>query len=233
MTITQLHHWLLEPDEAAALQTRLRERLVLTWDGRTVNSISGVDVSYTGNQACAAIVVLHYPDMTPLSAVTAVASITFPYIPGLLAFREGPIILAAWEKLSYKPDVLMFDGQGIAHPRGLGIAAHIGILLDIPTIGVAKSRLYGQYDKVGLLSGDQSELRDEHDPEKIIGAVVRTREKSKPLFISPGHLIDLEHAIASVLAGSQGYRLPEPIRYAHKMSMGGEALINSTTLNGI
>lgn len=201
------------------MQTRLREHLVLAWDGRPVTTIGGVDVAFAGDQTCAAIAVLSYPDMTPLATVTATASMPFPYIPGLLAFREGPSIIAAWEKLTLKPDLLLFDGQGIAHPRGIGMASQMGLWLATPTIGVAKSRLYGHHDEVGQQFGDRGELRDELDPARIIGAVLRTQEKTRPLYISPGHLIDLEHAIAFVLACCRGYRLPEPSRWAHKVSV--------------
>jgi deoxyribonuclease V len=165
-------------------------------------------------------VILRYPELSPLAVVTADAPLVFPYIPGLLAFREGPAVLAAWEKLSLKPDLLMFDGQGIAHPRGIGIAAQMGLWLDTPAIGVAKSRLYGCHAEVGARPGDQVELRDESDLARLIGAVLRTREKTNPLYISPGHLIDCDHAVAFTLACCRGYRLPEPTRWAHKVGAG-------------
>jgi deoxyribonuclease V len=152
--------------------------------------------------------------------------------PGLLAFREGPAILAGWEKLPLKPDLLMFDGQGIAHPRGLGITSQMGLWLRMPTIGVAKSRLYGRHTEVGPRFGDQSELQDEQNPGCIIGAVVRTREKSKPLFISAGYLIDLENAVTFVRACCHGYRLPEPSRWAHKISIGGDLLRSARSPSG-
>jgi deoxyribonuclease V len=215
-----LHSWTLDPDEAIRSQLRLRERLKLTWDERRVDTISGVDVAYTGDRARAAIVVMSYPELTPLAAVTAEAPLVFPYLPGLLAFREGPAVLAAWEKLSLAPDLILFDGQGIAHPRGFGLAAHMGLWLATPSIGVAKSWLYGCYDKVGSQPGEWSELRDESEPERILGAVVRTRENTKPLYVSPGHMIDLEHAVSFVLACCRGYRLPEPGRWAHRVCTG-------------
>ncbi len=220
MNTHPLHPWTLNPEEAIDLQVRLRQRLVLSWDGRPVNSIGGVDVGFAGEQARAVIVVLHYPDLTLLASAAAVRSVDFPYIPGLLTFREGPVILAAWEKLTLKPDLLMFDGQGIAHPRGFGLAAHLGLWLNIPAIGVAKSRLCGVHGQVGLLPGDQSLLNDEKDRVRILGAVVRTRQNSKPLYVSPGHLIDLENAVSFVRACCRGYRLPEPIRLADQFSKG-------------
>jgi deoxyribonuclease V len=218
MKPSPLHPWTLSPEEAIDEQFRLREYLNMSWDDRPVSSVAGVDVGFAGGQARAAIVVLHYPDMTLLASVTAVRPVHFPYIPGLLTFREGPVVLAAWEKSSLKPDLLMFDGQGIAHPRGFGLAAHLGLWLNTPAIGVAKSRLYGVHDEVGLLPGDQSLLYNEKDRARILGAVMRTREKSKPLYISPGHLIDIENAVSFVRACCRGHRLPEPIRLADRLS---------------
>jgi len=213
-----LHPWTFNPEDAIDLQVRLRENLVLSWDGRPVSSIAGVDVGFAGGQARAAILVLHHPDSSILASGTAVRPVHFPYIPGLLTFREGPAILDVWEKLTLKPDLLMFDGQGIAHPRGFGLAAHMGLWLNTPSIGVAKSRLYGVHGEVGPLPGDQSLLYDEKDRVRILGAVVRTRKKSKPLYVSPGHLIDLGNAVAFVHACCRSYRLPDPIRLADRLS---------------
>src|SRR3990170_439534 len=151
-----LHPWNLSPDAAIALQKELRDRLVLKWDNRSVATVGGVDVSIIGDIARAAIVVLRYPDLSPLASVTADVPLTFPYIPGLLAFREIPAILAAWDRLAQKPDLLLIDGQGIAHPRGMGIASHLGLWLERPTIGVAKSRLYGNHAEPGSNKGDRS-----------------------------------------------------------------------------
>ena len=196
-------------------------RLILAWDKRPIDSVGGVDVSIKPEIARAAIVVIRFPDLTPLEAVTADAPLVFPYIPGLLSFREGPAVLAAWEKLQHKPDLLMFDGQGIAHPRGIGIASQMGLWLERPTIGVAKSRLYGRHEEVGPKRGDQTQLLDKNG--NVIGTVLRLREKTNPLYISPGHLIDVKHATEFVLACAAGYRLPEPTRWAHKVA-GGEKL---------
>jgi deoxyribonuclease V len=131
-------------------------------------------------------------------------------------------VLAAWEKLPIQPDLVMFDGQGIAHPRGMGIAAHLGLWLERPTIGVAKSRLYGRHAEVGPRFGDRAALYDQRDPERVIGAALRSREKTNPLYVSPGHRIDVEHAVMFVLACCRGYRLPEPTRWAHKVGAGAE-----------
>ena len=219
--IAKLHNWNLTPAEAVKVQKEMRDRLVLSWDNRPVATIGGVDVSIKGEYTRAAIVVLRYPELTPVEAALADTPLIFPYIPGLLAFREGPAVLAAWNKLANKPDLLMFDGQGIAHPRGVGIAAHMGLWLERPTIGVAKSRLYGQHAEVGSERGDRADLLDKTG--NVIGTVVRTRERTNVLYVSPGHLIDVDHATRFVLTCSAGYRLPEPTRWAHKVA-GGETL---------
>lgn len=224
--VSKLHNWNLTPEEAARVQVELRQRLVLHWDGRPVTTIGGVDISIKTESARAAIVMIRYPDLAPLEAVTADAPLVFPYIPGLLSFREGPAVLAAWNKLETKPDLLMFDGQGIAHPRGIGIAAQMGLWLERPTIGVAKSRLYGRHAEVGPRQGDRADLIDKDG--KVIGAVLRSREKTNPLYISPGHLMDVDHAVKFVMACLAGYRLPEPTRWAHKIA-GGESLPSSHT----
>ena len=217
-----LHAWDLTPKEAIEVQRELRERISLTWDEkRVVTTIGGVDASFPGEFARCSIVVLRYPELTPLESVIAEVPLLFPYIPGLLSFREGPAILSAWEKLKIKPDLLMFDGQGIAHPRGIGIASQIGLWLEKPTIGVAKSRLYGRHELVGLKRGDRADLLDNHG--NVIGSVLRTRERTNPLYISPGHLMDVNHAVEFVLATCTSYRLPEPTRWAHKVA-GGEKL---------
>ncbi len=223
MSAQPLHPWNLDPSEAAALQKDLRGRLSLAWEGHEISTIGGVDIGLVGDQARAAIVTLQYPSLEPIAGVTAEAPLEFPYVPGLLAFREGPAILAAWERLETRPDVVMFDGQGIAHPRGMGIAAHMGLWLDRPTIGVAKSWLYGLYEEPGPNPGDFSPLRDPRQPAVAIGAVLRTRAKVKPLFVSPGHKIDIATSVQLVMACVAGYRLPETTRWAHRAA-GGETL---------
>jgi deoxyribonuclease V len=219
--VTRLHNWNLTPQEAMHTQGEMRQRLILRWDERPVQTIGGVDVSIKGELTHAAIVVLRYPELTPVESVVEDAPLVFPYIPGLLAFREGPAVLAAWSKLQNRPDLLMFDGQGIAHPRGIGIASHMGLWLERPTIGVAKSRLYGLHGEVGPKRGNRADLLDKN--KNVIGAVLRTREKTNVLYVSPGHLIDVEHAAGFVLNCIAGYRLPEPTRWAHKAA-GGEKL---------
>ena len=201
------------------VQAELRQRLVLQWDKRPVHTVGGVDMSVKTETAHAAIVVLSYPELKPIEAVISDAPLVFPYIPGLLSFREGPAVLLAWNQLQNKPDLLLFDGQGIAHPRGIGIASQMGLWLERPTIGVAKSRLYGRHEEVGPQRGDRADLLDKNG--NIIGTVLRTREKTNPLYISPGHLMDVEHATHFVLNCATGYRLPEPTRWAHRVA-GGE-----------
>jgi len=216
-----LHPWTLKPDRVIELQEKLRDQLVLSWDERVVTTVGGVDVGFEDDKARAVIVVLGYPDLTPIDSVKVVALIDFPYIPGLLAFREGPSVLAAWEQLGTKPDLMLFDAQGIAHPRGIGLASHMGLWLERPSIGIAKSRLYGRHILPGPERGEIAELWDERDPTRIIGMVLRTRRQVNPVFVSPGHLIDVTHSVEFVLKCCTRYRLPEPTRWAHKVA-GGE-----------
>ena len=222
MVPRRLHRWDLSPKEAIRIQDELSRRLVLSWDDRKVASVAGVDVSVKAGRARAAIVVLRYPDLDPIEGATAEADAVYPYVPGLLTFREGPVILDAWERLRSKPDLLLFDGQGIAHPRRMGLAAHVGLWLDRPSVGVAKSRLYGAHEPPGPNRGDTATLRDEKDPERILGSVLRTRSGVKPVFVSPGHRIDVEHAIEFTLACCIRYRLPETTRWAHRVAGGAQ-----------
>jgi deoxyribonuclease V len=229
-----LHAWDLSPREAKDIQTSLRARLVLEWDAREVERVAGVDVHFKGDRAMAAIVVLTFPELTPCEGKLAQVPLTFPYIPGLLAFREGPAVIAAWERLETRPDLVMFDAQGIAHPRGIGLASHMGLWFDLPSIGVAKSRLYGHAISPGLKRGDCAGLHDAVHPEKVIGMVVRTRDGVKPLYISPGHRMDVQSAVDFVLKCCTGYRLPEPTRWAHRVASGGSLppMIDSTDKTG-
>jgi deoxyribonuclease V len=217
-----LHRWDLDPDTARRLQAELRSQLVLAWDGRPVHTVAGVDASIHAADeppvARAAIVVLSFPALEPIEAALAEAPLVFAYIPGLLSFREGPAILAAWERLQQQPDLALFDGQGIAHPRGFGIAAHMGLWLGRPTIGVAKSRLYGRHASPGLERGDRADLLSQDATARVIGAVLRTRPGTNPLYVSPGHLMDVSAAVDFVLRCTTRYRLPEPTRWAHQVA---------------
>lgn len=217
-----LHRWDLSPREAAELQRELVERLSQRWQGPAVKVVAGVDVHYQGGMARAAIALLSFPGLDPLAKSIGRVEVPFPYVPGLLSFREGPAILAAWEGLRRPPDLVLFDGQGIAHPRGIGLAAHIGLWLDLPTIGVAKSRLFGTYQEPGTTRGSTSALWDEREPDRQIGTVLRSRTDVRPLFVSPGHRIDLDRAVEYTLACCSRYRLPEPIRWAHRLAGGGQ-----------
>jgi deoxyribonuclease V len=213
-----LHPWNLTPREAVQVQRSLLPKLDHTWDGREIRTVGGIDVGFPGGRARAAIAVLRFPNLAPIDEVAAVLPCSFPYVPGLLTFREGPAVLAAWKKLRRKPDLLMFDGQGIAHPRGIGIAAHLGLWLDRPSIGVAKSRLYGRHGELGVRRGDRVPLRDERDPGRIIGMVLRTRTGVRPVYVSAGHRIDLARAVDFVLRCCTRYRLPEPTRRADRLT---------------
>ncbi|RME41233.1 MAG: deoxyribonuclease V [Caldilineae bacterium] len=209
--------WNLPPEEAIALQRELARRVRRTGTPAPVTTIAGVDAGYREGIARAAIVVLRYPSLAVVASAVARRPVAYPYIPGLLTFREGPAVLDALAKLTVTPDLFLFDGQGIAHPRRLGIASHIGVLIDAPSIGCAKSRLCGVYAEPGEKKGSFSLLR--HRGETI-GAVVRTRTGVKPVFVSIGHRVDLQTAIHYVLACCTRYRLPEPTRLAHRLASG-------------
>ena len=212
--------WNLPPKEAIALQRELARRVRRTGTPAPVRTIAGVDASYRDGIARAAIVVLRYPSLAMVASAVARRPVEYPYVPGLLTFREGPAVLDALAKLPITPDLFIFDGQGIAHPRRLGIASHICVLVDVPGIGCAKSRLCGEYVEPGEKKGSFSLLKD---GEETIGAVVRTRTGVKPVFVSIGHRVDLPSAIHYVLACCTRYRLPEPTRLAHRLA-GGASL---------
>lgn len=216
MKIYHLHGWNISYDKAREIQNRLRERLALSDKDvpSTIQTIAGADISYekSTNTFFAAVVVLDFATMEIIEQVSSIGTTDFPYIPGLLTFREGPILLEAFLKLTSSPDIIMFDGQGIAHPRGIGLASHMGLFLDTPSIGCGKTRLVGSYEEPGNEAGDYSPLLFK---DEITGAVLRTKRNVKPVFISPGHKIGFEKAIAITLASCRGYRLPEPTRKAH------------------
>lgn len=217
MKIRQRHPWDLAPKEGMALQSRLATEIVLRDQLGPVRHVAGVDVGFEDNGATtrAAVAVLAFPSLQLETSVIARKPTCFPYVPGLLSFREVPAVLAAMEQLDVLPDLLLCDGQGIAHPRRLGIASHLGLLLDVPSIGVAKTRLVGKHDEVPDKRGAWVPLRDVNE---TIGAVLRTRQGVKPLYVSPGHRIGLESAIAWVMACLTRYRLPETTRWAHRLA---------------
>jgi deoxyribonuclease V len=222
MSIQPLHKWVVELAEAVALQRELAGRIIR--EDRIeepVRSIAGVDMAINeeSGMARAAVVLLSFPELEIVERHVYEEPVRMPYIPGLLSFRELPCILGAFDKLKQHPELVMVDGQGIAHPRRLGIASHLGLWLDLPTIGCAKSILRGNYDKdaLGEEPGSWVPLIDTRKKE-VLGAALRTRARVNPMFISLGHRISLETSIHYVMACCKGYRLPEPTRQADKLS---------------
>src|SRR5690625_3841175 len=203
----------LTPKQAVAEQRRLRGEVRIEPLRATVTWLAAVDTGYANGKARAAAALYRWPELELHETRIAMAPADFPYVPGLLSFRELPAVLGAVHELSQPPDLILCDGQGIAHPRRLGIAAHLGVLLDVPTIGVGKSRLIGDYEEPGPEKGDWTPLT--HHGERI-GSVVRTRRGVKPLFVSPGHRVDHAQAVDWVLATTGRYRLPDPIRTADR-----------------
>ena len=198
-------------------ELELRGQLVISGGPRSVRRVAGADISYDrgSDHFFAAIVVLALPGLEIVETASAEGRSPFPYIPGLLSFREGPLLMRAFRKLKARPDLVLFDGHGIAHMRGIGIASHLGLLLDLPAVGCGKSRLVGEHAEPGARVGAQTPLRYE---DRTIGAVVRTRKGVKPIFVSPGHRIGHAAAVRWTLKCCAGYRLPEPTRQAHLLS---------------
>lgn len=228
MQYKNLHKWDVSPEEAIEIQKDLREKIILESTplhpplirGELKGGyIAGADISCNrlSPLGYAVVVVMTFPDLKIVEEKRVEAEIKFPYIPGLLAFREAPILLKAFEKLKMEPDLIIFDGQGIAHPRGMGIASHLGIILNKPTIGCAKSKLFGTYKEPGKNEGEFSYLYSPHEADNVIGAVVRTKSNTKPVFVSIGHKIDLPTSIKFILECRRGYRIPEPTRIAHNL----------------
>jgi deoxyribonuclease V len=219
MKIKPLHSWQASVAEAREIQIRLAPLVARTDHMITPAYIGGVDISVDKTQgtATAAAVVLSYPGLELVEQSIVTGRLEFPYVPGLLSFREAPLTLSVCEKLHITPDLVMVDGQGLAHPRRFGLACHLGLLLDRPTLGCAKSRLIGQYAPMSEAAGSCSQLMDAGE---VIGLVVRTREGIKPVFVSVGHRISLEAAMHWVLKCRRGYRLPEPCRLAHLAATG-------------
>lgn len=201
--------------DARKRQERLKKKVRLVPFRGEPQYVGGVDAAFSEDLVYAAVCLYRYPDLTPVGKACAVEKLKFPYVPGFLSFREGPAIIAAIKKLTTKPDVILVDGQGIAHPRGIGIASYLGVLLGIPTIGCAKTRLVGEFEGPGRRKGSWSELTYEG---RIVGAVLRTKDSVRPLFVSPGHKIDLDGAIRITLNCTGKYRIPEPLRCADMLS---------------
>ena len=215
MMMGEIHSWAVSIQDAFRIQKELTGQLLFEDDPDDPALIAGVDVAFsrTRDLLYAAIVVLDYATMEMVEVVSAAQQPAFPYVPGLLTFREGPVVTQAYEKLEHSPDLLMFDGQGIAHPRGLGLASHMGVLLDKPSIGCAKSRLVGEFKEPKQKRGAMRTLSLH---KKKVGVVLRTKDNTKPLFVSPGHRITVERAVEVILNTGRGYRLPEPTRLAHE-----------------
>jgi deoxyribonuclease V len=215
--VRALHRWSLTPREARQLQTRMAVKVVERWERAAVRTIAGCDVHFPAKRvARGAVVVMSYPKLELLEQSCGDVDCRFPYVPGLLSFRELPALLPLLSKLRTVPDVVLCDGHGVAHPRGFGLASHLGLLLDTPTIGCAKSRLIGSHTDPGSTKGSAVPLR--RDQGDVIGAVVRTRASTKPVYVSVGHLVTVAKAVAIVLSCCPRYRIPEPLRAAHRLA---------------
>ncbi|TSJ37316.1 deoxyribonuclease V [Mucilaginibacter corticis] len=204
----------LTPTQAIAYQHELRKLINITPLDKPIKVIAGADISFNkySDIVYAGIVLFSYPDLKIIGQSTAISKTTFPYISGLLAFREVPALLDAWNKLSDKPDVLVLDGQGIAHKRRLGIATHFGLIAHTPTIGSAKSRLTGKYEEPGDEQFAQSPM---YDKGELIGVALRSKKKCNPIYISPGNMVSMEQSVEIIKNCIRGYRIPEPTRQAH------------------
>jgi deoxyribonuclease V len=219
MKVHKLHDWEVSVVQAKEIQLSLAKRVIAENEAINPRLVAGIDISSPDAQGVArgAVVVLRYPEFSMVEVEVVEGKITFPYIPGLLSFRESPLILATCERISNTPDLILIDGQGIAHPRRLGLASHVGLFLDLPTIGCAKSILCGQHRPVGEEVGSHAELLDNGE---LIGAALRTKSGVKPIYVSVGHKIDLASALQWVIKCCRGYRIPEPTRLAH-LAAGG------------
>lgn len=216
---TPLHEWNLSQEDAIALQRELAKQVITEDRLGEVHYIAGVDMAINelNSMAHAAVVLLTYPELEIVERHIYEEPIRMPYIPGLLSFREAPCVLGAFAKLRIRPDLVMVDGMGIAHPRRIGIASHLGLWLELPTIGCGKSMFVGKYDQAALKE-EAGSVVPLIDKRETIGAIVRTRTRVKPMIISPGHMISIETSVKYVLACAKGYRLPEPTRLADKLS---------------
>ncbi len=220
MNLKAPHRWDVSPQEAMEIQRRLRDQVITETTFDRLETIAGVDCGFHDDRARAAVVVLDYEHLRPVDQAVAEIPVPFPYVPGLLSFRETPAILEALGKLRVEPDLLILDGHGYAHPRRLGLACHVGVITDVPAIGCAKSRLVGEHAEPPTKAGNWVPL---YDAGEVIGAVVRSRTDVSPIFVSIGHRVDLETAVRVVLHCCTKYRLPETTRYAHRVA-GGERL---------
>jgi deoxyribonuclease V len=217
MDARNLHPWPKSEEEAVAIQNEMRGLITVGEPLDGVQLIAGVDTAFDhiANVLYAAVVLFHYPHLEEQEKVADFADACFPYIPGLHAFREGPVILKAFRRLTTKPDLIIFAGHGIAHPRFCGMAGHLGLLLETPSIGCARRRLAGQYQEPAAHKGSSSPLYVEN---REVGRVYRSRNNVKPIYISPGYRCSLADAVHFVTGCLQGYRVPEPLRAAHRLA---------------
>jgi deoxyribonuclease V len=215
LAIHHAHAWTVTPEEAVALQRQLAPLVREEPLSAPLQTVAGVDMSVRADQVQAAVVLLQYPALAIIDQAIWQGKVEFPYVPGLLSFREVPAVLRALEQLGTMPDLIMCDAQGRAHPRRFGLASHLGVLLEWPTLGVAKSLLTGTHGAVGATKGAHVPLRAGNE---TIGAVVRSRDQVNPLYVSVGHRLTLTEAIDITLACTTRYRLPEPTRQAHLLS---------------
>jgi len=221
----QLHDWEVNPQQAVAIQELLRSQVIRQDLFTAIRAVAGVDVGFiSGNQvARAAVAVLAFPGLDLQEISQAERTAGFPYVPGLLSFREIPVVLQALSQLKTLPDLLICDGHGLAHPRRFGLASHLGLICDLPSIGAAKSLLVGEHAAVGPQRGDWQPLIDH---EEVIGAALRTRQGARPVYISIGHRLSLESAIDFVLRCTTVFRLPETTRHAHRLASGEKSRYN-------
>lgn len=214
MRISPLHGWEVSPREAAELQRRFRPLLSTEFAASEIRLVAGCDIALDPETGLGygGVIVYRWPGLEEVERKGAVRKLKFPYVPGLLSFREAPVLFECFEKLDTVPDLFIFDGQGIAHPRGMGLASHLGLFLNKPTIGCAKSHLFGAFEDPGFRRGSFSPLKAPDGA--VIGAVLRSRDGVRPLFVSPGHQMDCQTAVATVLACHDGIRIPKPTREA-------------------
>ena len=228
MEVESLHSWQVSTAQALEIQQKLAAQVSKKSEVTTPRFIAGVDISAGKREemATGAVVVLEYPELGVVETKVVQGKLDFPYIPGLLSFRESPLTLAACQKLTITPDLILVDGQGIAHPRRLGLASHLGLFLNTPTIGCAKSILCGSHEAPGIEPGSYAEIVDRGE---IIGAALRTKLGVKPVYVSIGHKVDLQTAIHWAMNCCRGYRLPEPTRLAH-LAAGGNLEPEKSTI---
>ena len=201
----------LTMETARSIQRQMKDRVRVVPLKKKIRLVAGADAAFFEDKVLAVACLFTYPELELIDTQTAIMELVFPYVPGLLSFREGPAVISAVKKLKERPDVLMLDGQGIAHPQMIGIASHVGVLLDMPSVGCAKSRLVGEFSEPGRKRGSKSALMYKG---QLVGNVLRSKDGVRPLFVSPGHMVDFQDAVDLVLSCAKGYRLPEPTRTA-------------------